>query len=224
MNCPEVHAVLDDFVDGALAERERREVARHLQTCPECRRAETGLRELLAKAEALPKEAEPVRDLWPGIAERIEAGNVVAADFTARRRRPAAVWAAGAAALLVGAAALVAVVLVRGDLRSRVAAAPGRPAAAGVMQASLELAQARATYATARVQLLAALEARKATLSPATAAVVEKNLKIIDGAVAEMQAALARDPGNREIPALLVAAYQQEIDLLQRATSLPGRG
>jgi len=39
-----------------------------------------------------------------------------------------------------------------------------------------------------------------------------------------MQAALARDPGNRELPMLLVTAYRQEIDLLRRVTQLPSRG
>jgi CheY-like chemotaxis protein len=54
--------------------------------------------------------------------------------------------------------------------------------------------------------------------------VVEENLKIIDRAVGEVQAALARDPGNRELPALLMTAYRQEIDLLQRVVQLPSRG
>ncbi len=53
---------------------------------------------------------------------------------------------------------------------------------------------------------------------------VKDNLAIIDAAVSEMEQALARDPGNRELPALLVTAYRQEIDLLQRATQIPARG
>jgi hypothetical protein len=93
-----------------------------------------------------------------------------------------------------------------------------------VTPASLELGQVQATFAAARQQLLAALEARKGSLSPQTLAVVEENLKIIDKAVGEMQAALARDPGNRELPMLLVTAYRQEIDLLRRVTQLPSHG
>jgi hypothetical protein len=39
-----------------------------------------------------------------------------------------------------------------------------------------------------------------------------------------MEDALARDPGNQELPSLLVTAYRQEIDMLQRAAGLPARG
>lgn len=225
MNCHDVKARMDDLVDGTLPEGDRRKVVRHIETCPECRTSEARMRALLAEVRVLPRGVEPPRDPWPGIVERIMAGKVIENDFAGRGRR----WyllaaAAVAAAVLIAAVSLVTALLVRNDRGSRVAAAPGRPGVADVTPASLGLVQAQATYAAARVQLLTALEARKGTLSPQTVEVVEKNLRVIDRAVAEMQTALARDPGNREIPALLVATYQQEIDLLQRVTSLPGRG
>jgi anti-sigma factor RsiW len=225
MNCRDVEALMDDFVDGTLPERERRGVAGHLEACPECRTSEARMRALLARVGALPRAVEPPRDPWPTIADRITAGTVIEADFASRGRRWYLLGAAAvAAAVLITVVSLTTVLLVRHDRESNIAATPGRPGATGVTTASLELSQAQETYAAARVQLLAALQARKATLSPQTLEVVEKNLRVIDRAVAEMQAALARDPANREIPALLVATYQQEVDLLQRVTSLPGRG
>jgi anti-sigma factor RsiW len=225
MNCREVLALLDDFVDGALPEQEMRAVARHLEGCAECRTSDARMRALLAKVGALPRRIAPPRDPWPGIAERIVAGNVVQFDYAGRSKRWYLLGAAAvAAAVLIAAVSLVTALLVRSGRESRVASVPERPTATVLTPASLELAQAQATYETARKQLLAALDARKASLSPQTVAVVERNLKIIDRAVGEMQTALARDPGNRELPALLVTAYQQEIDLLQRVTQLPGRG
>jgi predicted anti-sigma-YlaC factor YlaD len=225
MNCHQVNAILDDFVDGAVSNDQRAQVARHLESCDECRASEARLRALLAKLRALPREVEPPRDPWLGITRRIMAEKVVEADFAARARRRYLLGAAAvaAAAVIVGIGVVTAV-LVRNERATRVAGSVQHPATSAVMPASLGLAQAQATYAAARGQLLAALEARKGTLSPQTLAVVERNVRIIDRAVAEMQAALARDPANREIPELLVAAYQQEIDLLQRVTSLPGRG
>jgi anti-sigma-K factor RskA len=221
MNCREVLALLDDFVDGALPEQEMRAVARHLEGCAECRTSDARMRALLARVGTLPRSIEPAHDLWSDVAERITAGTVVEKEATGRRWR----WhLLAAAAVLIAAVSLVTALLVRSGRESRVASLPERPTAAVVTAASFELAQAQATYDAARKQLLAALDARKASLSPQTVAVVERNLKIIDSAVAEMQTALARDPGNRELPALLVTAYQQEIDLLQRVTQLPGRG
>ena len=225
MNCREVKALLDDLVDGDLSERQRQAVERHLQGCVECRTSEEGLRALLVRVGALPRNVAPARDPWPGIISRIGAGQIIEHDFAGRSRRwyPLAAVAAAAAVLIV-VVSLVTAVLVGRERAARVALAPDRPSPGVVTPASLELAQARATFAAARTQLLAALEARRGSLSPQTLEVVEKNLKIIDGAVSELQAALERDPGNRALPALLVTAYQQEIDLLQRVTQLPGRG
>jgi anti-sigma factor RsiW len=226
MNCREVRALLDGLVDGDLSEEHRREVERHLERCVECRTSEAGLRALLARVGALPRSLAPARDPWPGIVSRIMAGEVIEHDFAGEGRRWYLLGAAAvAAAALIVAVSVVTAVLVCRERASRVALTPERPgAAAGVTSASLDLAQAQATYTAARQQLLAAFEARKDSLSPQTLAVVEENLRIIDKAVGEMQAALARDPGNRELPMLLVTAYQQGIDLLQRVTQLPRRG
>lgn len=226
MNCREVRALLDDLVDGDLSEEHRREVEKHLERCVECRTSEAGLRALLARVGTLPRSLAPARDPWPGIVSRITAGEVIEHDFAGRSRRWYPLGAAAvAAAVLIVAVSLVTAVLVGRERASRAALTPERPGAAvGVTPASLDLAQAQATYTAARQQLLAAFEARKGSLSPQTLAVVEENLRIIDKAVGEMQAALARDPGNRELPMLLVTAYQQGIDLLQRVTQLPTRG
>jgi anti-sigma factor RsiW len=226
MNCQEVRALLDELVDGTLQEDERRAVEEHLKGCVECRTSEAGLRTLLARVGALPRRIPPMRDPWPDIARRLRTGEVIPLDFAGRSRRWYPLGAvAAAAAVLIVAVSLVTAVLVGRERAARVASAPELPAvAAGVTPASLELAQAQATFDGARKQLVAALNARKASLSPQTLAVVERNLEIIDRAVGEMQAALARDPGNRELPALLLTAYRQEIDLLQRVVRLPSRG
>ncbi len=222
MNCQEFAAGLDDFVDGALSEAERRAAVEHRDRCPACRAAEAGLAACLARAASLPRGVAPERDLWPGIVARIEKRNVWRGVFGGAGRvrwsRPGAL--AAAAAVLVAVSSLVTAVLV-----VRRAPSPAHSGVtAGVTTASLQLAQARGTYEAARTQLLAALAARRGSLSPATLKVVKDNLAIIDTAVRNMEEALARDPGNRELPALLVTAYQQEIDLLQRATRIPARG
>ncbi len=223
MNCHDAEALLDDFVDGALSIEQDRLLTAHLEVCPACRASEERLRRLIEKARSLPEGAGPAHDLWPGIAARIGGATVVPGAFSSFRptwRRPVL----AAAAVVVAAAALVTAVLVARQGSDNGANQARLATAEGMTPASFGLAQAQKTYAAARAQLLAALEARRATLSPQTVEVVEKNLQIIDRAVEEMQAALAGDPGNSEIPALLVATYQQEIDLLQRVTSLPGRG
>lgn len=223
MNCREVRALLDDLVDGTLDDRAHRAVEEHLAACVECRTSEAGLRALLARAGALPRSIAPPRDPWPAIVSRITSGEVIEHDFAGRSRSWYPLGAAAAAAAVL----IVAVALVTAVLTSRERAttsARGPQGVTGVTRASLELVQAQATYDAARKQLIAALDARKGSLSPKTRAVVEENLRIIDRAVGEMQAALARDPANPELPALLLTAYRQEIDLLQRVVRLPARG
>ena len=222
MNCQEFTLRLDDFVDGTLSEAERTAAAGHRDRCPACRAAEARLSALLAHAASLPSALAPEHDLWPGIAARIEKRNVLRGVFggAGRLRWPRLGALAAAAAALVVVSSVVTAVLV-----ARRAPSPAPSGAtASVTTASLQLAPARGTYEAARAQLLAALAARRGSLSPATLRVVKDNLAIIDTAVRKMEQALARDPGNRELPALLVTAYQQEIDLLQRATRIPARG
>ncbi len=222
MTCQEFEARLDDFVDGGLPEADRRAAIAHRDGCPACRTAEARLAVLLARAASLPRGLEPGRHLWPGIAARIEERNLFQRMFGGAghlRWSQIGALAAAAVALVVVSSVVTAVLVAR-----RAPSPSLSGVAAGVTTASLHLAQARGTYETARTQLLAALAARRGSLSPATLKVVKDNLAIIDAAVRDMEQALARDPGNQELPALLVTAYRQEIDLLQRATRIPARG
>ena len=224
MNCPDARLLLDDLVDGTIAEDARRALEGHLAACLTCRAEEVRLRALLARAAALPLRVEPGRDLWPGVAQRLAGANVVAGGFAGRaRRRIPLPLAAAAAAVLVAATALVTSVLVRSERPPHAAAGPGAEPV-GAVPASLALSDARGAYESARRQLHAALDARRGSLSPATLKVVDENLTVIERAVREMEDALARDPGNRELPALLASAYRQELDVLQVAAGIPARG
>ncbi len=219
MNCDRVDALLDEYLDGDLPRAVAGAVAEHLRGCGACSSAEAGLRELRRSARGLPAEIEPARDLWPGIADRLV-------------RRPAGRWRHGgrwyslaaAAALVVAAGAVVIGVSLVHRRATAVAARRAAGPERGVAAASLDLAGTRADVERARLQLLAALRSRETALSPATRAVVEHNVRVIDEAVSEIQAALAREPGNRELATLLVATYRQEIDLLQDVSHIPGRG
>ncbi len=221
MKCLETQRLLDDLVDGTLPPERRGEVVRHLEGCEACRATEARLRALLDRAAALPRSIEPARDLWRGIEARIEAVEAGGERAGRARRRYRIAWAAGIAAVVIAAASIATMAII-GIGRTRTA--PGMTATPAAMKVSTELAQAHAAFETARVQLIAALEARRGSLSPQTLEVVDHNLGIIDEAIANIRAAMETDPGNTELPALLVAIYRQEIDLLRQAAQLPARG
>ena len=72
MTCDAVRDLLEAFVDGDLDAGDRNAVAAHLAGCEACRREETSLRSLLARAAALPREIAPRADLWQAVARGIE--------------------------------------------------------------------------------------------------------------------------------------------------------
>jgi len=77
-----------------------------------------------------------------------------------------------------------------------------------------------AGYERAARDLAAALDAERGSLAPETIAKVEASLRVVDSAIAEGRAALARDPGNQTVVELLAVSYRQKLDVLRRATEL----
>ena len=63
-------------------------------------------------------------------------------------------------------------------------------------------------YFATRDDLLATLIQQEADADIAT----------IEAAITEIQSALARDPGNRDLNRLLVAAHRREVDFLEKVT------
>jgi hypothetical protein len=75
-------------------------------------------------------------------------------------------------------------------------------------------------YQAAANALLGALQARKAGLAPDTLASVERNLAVIDEALAEVRRALEKDPENPELNRMLVATHRKKVDVLRRVVKL----
>lgn len=205
MTCNEVDDRLDDYVDGSLREGEFQEVELHIASCAACRDEERHLRLILAQAAALPREVAPPRDLWAGIAERIEL---------TRRVRPAwwgPVGLAVAATLVVGVAAAL--------LHRNVPEAPTL-VTTPVSLDPTSIGAAEQEYQQAASALMAALQGRRDTLSPETLASVEKNLLVMDQALTEVRAALGRDPGNPELTRMLVSTHRKKVETLRRVVRL----
>jgi hypothetical protein len=218
MTCEEIRDRLDEYVDGDLAEAEFQEIELHLDGCARCRDEERRLRALIAQAAALPEEIQPAADLWPDLAARLrgpEGMRLVPRTGLARWMGPMSV--AAAAAVVV---ALSAALWTRGSMPTGVpGATPGmvRPVALG---ASSELLDSEREYARATADLMAAIEAQKESLSPETRTVLDANLKTIDDALAQVRAALIKDPANSQLAHLLTSTHQKKVDALKRVVRL----
>lgn len=215
---------LNEYVDGDLPARERREVEAHLTSCEPCRARVEGLRALLDAAVGLPRSLEPARDLWPAIDARLEnrpsaPSSPMRSDW--RGRLPSSRPALAAAAVLLIAVASTLAVWMTGE---RVVA-PDRADRGGVdgPAAVARVADWRALerrYEDATSELQETLDVLGPDLAPETRRIVEENLRVIDRAIAESRAALARDPGNRELTRLLSAAYERKLEMLRHVSRL----
>jgi Putative zinc-finger len=67
------------------------------------------------------------------------------------------------------------------------------------------------------------LQQRRVRLDPTTVAIVEKNLRLIDAAIAESKAALAKDPANAFLAQQLDQSLGTKLELLRTAALLPSR-
>jgi hypothetical protein len=146
---------------------------------------------LLASARTLPRSVLPQRDLWAGIETRL--GGV------ARK------WRVPPAALRVAAA--IGLILLGAFL------ATGWQHRSG----SSGFAAEQARYAALSAALAERLAREPGDLGPATRAVVERNLAIVDAAIREAEAALVHDPGSQALEQMLVARYEQRLALLRHA-------
>lgn len=67
------------------------------------------------------------------------------------------------------------------------------------------------------------LRTRRSELDSATVEILERNLRLIDGAIRESRAALARDPGSAFLNEEVTGALNQKLELLRIAATLPAR-
>lgn len=223
----QTEARLNDYVDGALAEQERRQVEEHLEVCSHCRDQVADIQSLVADAAELPRKTPLPRDLWPAIAQRIDQQKVVAGDFGARPRTKKwfyrAQLAAAALALLAVSSTVTAVIVKRGENRPRPTALdigdlPSSPSVFTVGVQSIE-----DEYNRAFADLYSLLNQRRDELDPQMIAAILENLEIIDAAIREARAALTTDPSNRTARHRFTGACQDKVELLQRATTLAAR-
>jgi len=212
---------LNDYVDGLLSEEEARAFEKELESNPELRKAGAQLRNLLASASRLPKGIQPQPDLWRGIQARLQPKGIMV-----HPRHPAPGWlfrlalpVAATVLVVVGATIVVRHTATRAPLRATVWERPG--ADLGVRLISAELRPIETEYRRTTASLREQLEASKEFLAPETAQVIDENLAIIDEAIEEIHAALKKDPGNQRLVHSLIATYDKEVELLERAVRLP---
>jgi hypothetical protein len=219
-----MHLTEEELHDAAAGDQPAAADARagrHLARCTTCRAEVERIRGLLELAAALPREIDPPGDLWPDIhgrirkrdASRIGGRPGVAAGWTRILRDGR--WLAAAAVLLIVASSTMTVLV----MRSTSEAGPEEVSATTDDRDTAVAASFRADdYDRMDRDLAALLASERMKLQPETMRKVERNLAIIDGAIAEIREALQDDPGNEALHRLLKASYGQKAALVRQVT------
>jgi len=250
MTCDEIADRLADYLEGDMDATTRVSLETHASSCVACSTLLSDLRRLQVDARNL-AELSPTRDLWPGIAARIETPVVELSNGGTRRRRTP-LWIGLTAAGLVAVTATVTRELTKrsmavapavqtssipskpdSTIAQRVAPATQvanadtvssfrrSPGPPSTRLASASKPSAEQTYATEIGRLRAVLDRRRPQLDSTTVAVVEHNLRIIDDAIAQCKQALQKDPASRFLIESLNDALDTKVQLLRTAAMLP---
>lgn len=242
-DCAAFEAALPDYLDDALTVDEAEAATKHVAECEACEALVRDLRTIRSQAAALPP-LQPSHDLWDGIEARIGASlssvhaarspgeddaPMTPARQTALRRWFGPHYATRAAALAAGlvvATAGVTYVATRAlssTLGTGVIAGTDRSAAGSETRFVSQPQTSEYLYDAQIASLHKILEQRRAQLDPKTVAVIEHNLGVIDTAIAQSKAALAKDPRNSFLSDQLDRNLDTKLELLQTVALLPSR-
>ena len=216
------------YLEGDLTPADQATAERHLAECAICAEVLAELRGIAAEAATLPLLA-PSRDLWSEIEARISTPLVsLGSAPTAVRRAPRRPlhFAMAAAALIAVSAGTTYLVVTRPNPAStplvnvaQQLAVP--PATASLVSRSKREISAARVYDNEIMMLDSVVHTRRGSLDPKTVAIIEQNLKIINKAIIESRAALAKDPRSPLLSNQLDNVLGSKVELLRTIAFLP---
>jgi hypothetical protein len=241
MKHEDVRNLLNDWIDGELGPDRDREIRAHLAACSACSAEAAELREIIERAERLPAEIEPERDLWPGIEEKLEShgafesgrdetsqyGTYRPADRSPgellrsilnpfRQRRRFALPALGFTAAL----AILVFIMVRspyspGPSRSTETSVASKPSRSE--QATLDVLRGLEAECIQAEQEFALASSRSpAGSSSRVLQSMTRDMLTIDRAIVEISDAWAGNPEDGSLTEQLISAYQKRIRLQEQ--------
>jgi hypothetical protein len=226
MLCAECQNLLSDFIDGDLAERQRRAVEEHVVACLPCDSLRVDLARIVEASRNLPLHTPSPR-VWERIEREIAGPQVVAGprswwDRLDARRVDFSVSgkhiAAAAALVLVAVGTLWTINLTRPDALPEVQVSWSKFAAGNQDAVAVPLAAVTTEVDTFRKtvgDMAQSVEAKRSTWSPELQEAFTKSVAAIDAKIAEAERA-HEAAQSAETRATLMAALTAKLELLEK--------
>jgi anti-sigma factor RsiW len=219
MHCERYQDDIQGLLDGSLDPAARRDLEGHLRTCDDCAAMADDLRRVRALAGSL-ERLQPPPGAWDRIARETVTPPRGRLLWMARARRAAMPLATAACLVLaVGLVYMLKRPIPTATESTRQAPTAGEPDRALAGSVEAELRQAALHYENA-IRGLEMLAKDQQGVDPQISATLQKNLQLIDQAIGESRAALAREPVSEPAQQSLFEAFRTKIAFLQDTIAL----
>ncbi len=244
IDCRRFDDLLSDYLENTISLPMRAAMDGHVASCARCAAILADVRSIVDRAAALP-ELKPSRDLWPDVAARLDSPVVPISAAPSARRFRIPTWvglAAAAAVLIVVTSVLTRQWVTNGDeatpnvaatppvqapqpesLGTAVSSIPTSPASPSAPTTERARVSAAVTYGREIARLETFVRQRGEALDPTTKAIIENSMRIIDSALVEARAALARDPASRFLTDQVDQTLEKKMELLRTVSLLAAR-
>lgn len=223
MKCADLQRdVLVDLVDGRLEPAHQRDIERHLEACADCRALVIDLRSIRASAFMLDRR-EPGAAVWAKLQAAVAREPAPRGRLLAiRRSLGEGGWPGwlGAAAALILATVIGVLPLLNRNAAPDAADANDAPPEITVESVAAEFEAAEQHYQKAIDDLQTIANKDTGELDPDVAAVLQKNLTVIDQAISESRMALRAQPSSTNAQDGLFTALRTKVALLQQTVEL----
>ena len=226
MPCQRYAQSIQDLVDGTLGSIRTAELEQHLDTCASCQAFAADMQRIRDLAASLDRLAPPA-GVWLQVAGRLrQEGRIqdVRQAPKGRQTRYAILAIAAGLLIAIGGSLFALMPLLRGGDgagQPAVEQAAGTPGDAGSVQSIEDHFRIAEQHMQAGIaKLEEAAKADETAMDPQTAAMLKKNLDMIDQAIAESRSALQSEPQSAPARDSLFEALRKKVSMLQDTIAL----
>lgn len=228
MFCRQYNEAIQELADGTLGPVRRAELQTHLDQCDACRALAADLQSIRAAARSL-GPVRPPAQAWQRIAAQLQQEGRITTAAPARTRHAAMLAIAAALVLAIGASLFMLRGLPPGPATTTAVSQPdGAPSAGAgnapsgdpVQSITDDLTAITEHYESVIVKLEDAVKRDDGTIDAEKAEILQRNLPIINQAIAESRSALEMEPQSAPARDSLFQALRKKVNLLQDTIAL----